>query len=171
MAWFCLFLRCAGLSGGSAYARTSSAHVRRGSRLCQHDLPPPQPQALGLACRTPRPASLVEISLDYPGQAMSVQVQDGGVAVLRDRRRSVLTRAIRSTPASPAPGTPGLSPRCPLGLRYVPGRRQSAASQSASASITFWRTCGNGGISGLGGCKIGSRPGLVQAGNAGPRSL
>jgi hypothetical protein len=27
-----------------------------------------------------------------------------------------------------------------------------------------------GGISGMGGCKIGSRRGLVQAGNAGPRS-
>ena len=38
------------------------------------------------------------------------------------------------------------------------------------AVITRWRIRGEGGISGLGGCKIGSRRGLVQAGNAGPRS-
>ena len=46
----------------------------------------------GSACRSPRPASLAEISLDYPGQTMpvQVQVQDGGVAVLQDRRQSVL---------------------------------------------------------------------------------
>ena len=32
------------------------------------------------------------------------------------------------------------------------------------------RIRGEGGISGMGGCKIGSLRGLVQAGNAGPRS-
>ena len=63
-----------------------------------------------------------------------------------------------------------LSSRSLPGLQDVPGHRQSAASQSASRSITRWRMCGEGGISGLGGCKIGSRPGPVQAGNAGPRS-
>ena len=64
-----------------------------------------------------------------------------------------------------------LSPRSPPGLQYASGRRQSAASQSAPRFVARCRICGDGGISGLGGCKIGSRPGLVQAGNAGPRSL
>ena len=48
--------------------------------------------------------------------------------------------------------------------------RQSAASQSVSRSMARSRIRGEGGISGLGGCKIGSLRGLVQAGNAGPRS-
>src|SRR6266487_2013577 len=52
----------------------------------------------------------------------------------------------------------------------VTGYRQSAASQSVSRSIARSRIRGEGGISGMGGCKIGSRRGLVQAGNAGPRS-
>ena len=52
----------------------------------------------------------------------------------------------------------------------VTGYRQSAASQSASRSIARSRICGEGGISGMGGCKIGSRRGLGHAGNAGPRS-
>ena len=63
-----------------------------------------------------------------------------------------------------------LSSRSPPGHQHPPGDRQSAASQPASRSIARWRICGDGGISGLGGCKIGSRPGPVQAGNAGPRS-
>jgi hypothetical protein len=63
-----------------------------------------------------------------------------------------------------------LSSRSGPGLQEVTGRRQSAASQSASRSITRSRIRGDGGISGLGGCKIGSLPGLVRAGNAGPRS-
>jgi hypothetical protein len=87
------------------------------------------------------------------------------------------TRAGRSWTRSSAARRPARHRRCRWlssrslpGLQAVPGRRQSAASQSVSRSITRWRIRGDGGISGLGGCKIGSRPGLVQAGNAGPRS-
>ena len=52
----------------------------------------------------------------------------------------------------------------------MPGPCQSAASQSASRSIARSRIRGEGGISGMGGRKIGSLRGLGQAGNAGPRS-
>jgi hypothetical protein len=61
---------------------------------------------------------------------------------------------------------PWLSSQSSTGFRRGGGRRQSAASQSASRSITRCRICGDGAISGLGGCKIGSLPGPVQAGNA-----
>ena len=50
-----------------------------------------------------------------------------------------------------------------LGRQRGGGRRQSAASQSASRSITRCRICGDGAISGLGGCKIASLPGPGQA--------
>ena len=54
--------------------------------------------------------------------------------------------------------------------RPGPGCRQSAASQSASRSITRSRICGDGVISGLGGCKMASLDGPVQGGKAWPRS-
>ena len=126
------------------------------------------------ACRLARAGVPAEISLDYPGQAMpvQVQVQDGSSASLCSRTGASWswTWVIRGTPPVRRQERRRLSPRSPPGLQYASGRRQSAASQSASRSIARSRIRGDGGISGLGGCKIGSLPGLVQAGNAGPRS-
>ena len=62
------------------------------------------------------------------------------------------------------------SSRSPPALQHGPGHRQSAASKSASRSAARCRICGDGVISGLGGCKIASLPGPGQVGNAGPRS-
>jgi hypothetical protein len=50
--------------------------------------------------------------------------------------------------------------------QIAPRRCQSAASQSPSRSPARSSTCGDGWISGLGGCKVASRPGLGQGGNA-----
>ena len=99
------------------------------------------------------------------------QVKDGSPTSLCSRTGASRswTQVIRHA-GGPAPGTPVAVIAVTSPPPDPPGHRQSAASQSASRSITFWRICGDGGISGLGGCKIGSRPGPVQAGNAGSRS-
>ena len=52
-----------------------------------------------------------------------------------------------------------LSSRWPPGLQDAPGCRHCPASRSASRSAARWRTCGDGGISGLGGCRIASGAG------------
>jgi hypothetical protein len=150
------------------------------SAVCRH----PGRQVLGLDAS---PAAAAGIGVPQPGACVLGRDQPGlpgaghaspGAGAGR-RRRCAPGRA----PADPGPGLSAarlpvrrrerrwLSPRSPPGLQYVPGRRQSAASQSASRSIARSRMRGDGGIAGLGGCKIGSGPGLVRAGNAGPRSL
>ena len=64
----------------------------------------------------------------------------------------------------------GLPHYQPVLFQDAPGRCQSAASQSAPWSAARSRTCRDGRISGLGGCKIASLVGRGQDGKAWPRS-
>ena len=100
---------------------------------------------------------------------VQVQVLDGSPASLSSGTGASRSwpRVICGTPPVRLRERRWLSPRSPPGLQYASGCHQSAASQSASRSIARSRMRGDGGISGLGGCKIGSRPGPVRAGNAG----
>jgi hypothetical protein len=54
--------------------------------------------------------------------------------------------------------------RLPTGVANASISCQSAASRLASRSIARWRICSDGGISGLGGCRIAFLPGLVLVG-------
>ena len=135
----------------------------------------------------PAPRQAVGIGVPQPGSAFPCRDQLGlpgaghadpgagagrlaGAAVLQDGRQLVLDPGHPRHAAGPRQERRRLSPRPPPGLQYASGRRQSAASQSASRSTARSRMRGEGGISGLGGCKIGSLRGLGRAGNAGPRS-
>jgi len=68
---------------------------------------------------------------------------------------------VMSTDVKPPSRAPGYR------VQGEPDRCQCVAPQSVSRSIARSRTSRDGGISGLGGCKIGSRPDPVQAGTRG----
>jgi hypothetical protein len=106
----------------------------------------------------------------WAAAAVGLPVRFGRVGSLRHTRPGLVPKVVRlsrarrsSTARRPRPGViswHGTDPAC----------RQSAASKLASRSMACWRMCGDGRISGLGGCKIASWPGPGQSGNAWPRS-
>ena len=108
----------------------------------------------------------------WPGQARPVQVPEVSSVLLWSRTWASWSRTqvIRSAPLSPGPGmlvavivVASWSSGC-TGVPSLSGLPVGVAVRGALEDLRGRR------ISGLGGCRIASVPGPVQAGNARPRS-
>ena len=107
--------------------------------------------------------------LDHYGNQLTrclkaLGTDEPGHALLRDPGKVV------SVTAGQLHHSAATQPILPSSGRMHPGSCQSAASQSPSWSAARSRTCMDGRISGLGGCKIASPADRGQGGKAWPRS-